>query len=123
MKPNQENDNIMSYVDTRIDSSTIIPESFLPLYDQSLILDKVPKGLGPLIHLRESITNSPIPALPRKCLRDSVNELTQFSIHVGRSSRPSFRQHSWQRFHEIVMVNLKAFFSSKPLLSPVTDDQ
>ncbi|POO00693.1 hypothetical protein TorRG33x02_033240 [Trema orientale] len=74
-----------------MDPSAIIPENFLPLYDQSPIRDKAPKGLSPPIRPRESITNSPIPAPPRKCLRDSVNELTQFSIHVGRRSGPGFR--------------------------------
>ncbi|PON60670.1 Zinc finger, RING-type [Parasponia andersonii] len=77
MKSNQENGNIMSYVDTRMDSSAIIPGSFLPLYDQSPIRDaktsmnnKADSGL----------TCYNIPAPPRKRQSDSVNELTQFSI-------------------------------------------
>ncbi|PON78114.1 hypothetical protein PanWU01x14_020960 [Parasponia andersonii] len=78
MKLNQENDNIMSYVDIIMDSSTIIPKSFLLLYDQSPIRDKVPEELNPLIRSRKSIFDSPIPAPLRKCMRDSINELTRF---------------------------------------------
>ncbi|PON33041.1 hypothetical protein PanWU01x14_356180, partial [Parasponia andersonii] len=76
MKPYQENDNIMSYVDIKMDSSAIIPKNFLLLYDQTLIRDKALEGLDLPIRQRESIANSPILTLSRKCPRDSINELT-----------------------------------------------
>ena len=80
MKTNQENGNVFNnYVNiTRMDSSAIVPETFLPLYDQSPIREANKSSTN---KADSGLTYYNINSAPRKRPRDSINELNNgFSI-------------------------------------------
>ncbi|PON90307.1 Erythronate-4-phosphate dehydrogenase [Trema orientale] len=167
----------MSYVDTRMDSSVIIPESFLPLYDQSPIRDKVPEGINrrfsdscssekvperlgqrvdPIFDPRHMVNKEVLLALEMmgviinvgcralidekelvKCLVRGEIEGAGLDVFENAPNVPQelcalenvvlsphklFTPESCKNTAEIMIANLKAFFSNKPLLSPVIDD-
>ncbi|PON45142.1 hypothetical protein PanWU01x14_260870 [Parasponia andersonii] len=114
-----------------MDSSAIIPKS-LPLYGQLLIRDKVPEELEPLIRPKESVADSLILAPLRKCPRGASLDMFENALDVLQelcalenvvlSPHKLFIPKSCKNAIEIVIINLKAFFSNKSLLSLITYD-